>query len=190
MASLREAAVQLFTTLDRLGIRYAVGGSFASSFHGIARATQDIDVVVELPEVLAKELYLAVSPDFYADEEMMLDATRRGMCFNLIHLGSGHKFDLFVAGRHPLGDEQLTRRKVVKTAILAGDPLDVPLVSAEDIVLVKLLWYRAGGEVSERQWNDLANLAEVQRDRADYNYLQAQASRLGVADLLSRLWSD
>ena len=149
MASLRDAALQLFTTLDRLGIRYAVGGSFASSFHGIARATQDIDVVVELPEVVAKELYLAVSADFYADEEMILDAIRRGLSFNLIHLESGYKFDLFVAGRHPLG-----------------------------------------GEVSERQWSDLANLAEVQRDRVDYQYLKTQASRLGVAGLLSRLWGD
>ncbi len=190
MASLRDAALQLFTTLDRLGIRYAVGGSFAGSFHGIARATQDLDVVVELQEIVAKELYLAVSSDFYADEEMILDAIRRGLSFNLIHLESGYKFDLFVAGRHPLGDEQLSHRKVVKTAILGGDPLDVPLVSAEDIVLVKLLWYRDGGEVSERQWNDLANLAEVQRDRADYQYLKTQASRLGVAGLLSRLWGD
>lgn len=45
--------------------------------------------------------------------------------------------------------------------------MDIPVVSAEDIVLVKLLWYRAGGEVSERQWNDLTNLATVQKGRAD-----------------------
>ena len=188
MASLRDAALQLFTTLDRLGIRYAVGGSFASSFHGIARATQDIDVVVELREVVAKALYIAVSPDFYADDDAMVDAIRRGMSFNLIHLESGHKFDLFVAGRHPLGEEQLTHRRFATTAILGGAPLEVPLVSAEDIILVKLLWYRAGGEVSERQWNDLVNLAEVQKGRLDFGYLAAQAARVGVSDLLSRLW--
>ena len=179
----------MFSALERLRIRYAVGGSFASSFHGIARATQDLDVVVELTEEGARELFQAVAPDFYADEETMLDAIRRGMSFNLIHLESGYKFDLFVAGRHPLGGEQLAHRKLVKTALLGGDPLEIHLVSAEDIVLVKLLWYRAGGEVSERQWNDLMNLAEVQREMADYEYLKAQASRLGVADLLYQLWS-
>jgi hypothetical protein len=42
MSSLREAAVTLFQILDRLGIIYAVGGSFASSLRGVARATQDI----------------------------------------------------------------------------------------------------------------------------------------------------
>jgi hypothetical protein len=62
------------------------------------------------------------------------------------------------------------------------------MVSAEDIVLAKLLWYRAGGEVSERQWNDLVSLVKVQRDKADHVYMDAQAARLGVADLLARLW--
>lgn len=188
MSSLRDAAVLLFETLDQLGIHYAVGGSFASSFHGIARATQDLDLVVELPANRVKDLYEAVSPHFYADEETMLDAIRRGLSFNLIHLDSGFKFDLFVAGRHPLGRDQLRNRRRVSTALLGGAPLDVSMVSAEDIVLAKLLWYRAGGEVSERQWNDLVSLVQVQRDHADYTYLETQATRLGVADLLARLW--
>lgn len=81
-------------------------------------------------------------------------------------------------------------RRFAKTAMLGGEPLEVPVVSAEDIVLVKLLWYRAGGEVSERQWNDLTNLAAVQKDRADAEYMKTQAARVGVSDLLSRLWGD
>src|SRR4051794_7799017 len=120
MASLREAAVTLFDILDRLGIVYAVGGSFASSFHGIARATQDIDVVVELSTNRVRDLYLAVSPRFYADEETMLGAIRSGLSFNLIHFESGFKFDLFVAGRHPLGRDQLNHRRRVSTALLGG----------------------------------------------------------------------
>jgi hypothetical protein len=97
VSSLRDAALLLFEALDQLGIHYAIGGSFASSFHGIARAT----------------LYQAVSPHFYADEETMLDAIRTGLLFNLIHLDSGFKFDLFVAARHPLGRDQLRRRGTV-----------------------------------------------------------------------------
>lgn len=143
MASLRDAALALFEALDQLGIQYAVGGSFASSYHGIARATQDMDLVVELPANRVRDLYRAVTPHFYADEETMLDAIRRGLSFNLIHLDSGFKFDLFVAGRHPLGPDQILHRRRVSTALLGGDPLAVNMVSAEDIVLVKLLWYRA-----------------------------------------------
>jgi hypothetical protein len=190
MTSLREAALLLFGTLDQLGIHYAIGGSFASSFHGIARATQDIDLIVDLSANRVEDLYRAISPHFYADEETMLDAIRRGLSFNLIHFTSGFKFDLFVAGRHPLGRDQLRHRKRVSTALLGGDPLDLNLISAEDIVLAKLLGYRTGGEVSERQWNDLVNLAAVQKGKADDDYLRTQAARLGVADLLKRLWKD
>ncbi len=188
MSSLRDAAFLLFEALDRVGIHYAVGGSFASSFHGIARATQDLDLVVELSADRVPSLYEAVSPFFYADEGAMLDAIRRGLSFNLIHLKSGFKFDLFVAGRHPLGRDQLRHRRRVSTALLGGEPLDINMISAEDIVLAKLLWYRSGNEISERQWNDLVSLVEVQRSQADYAYLETQAKRLGVADLLARLW--
>ncbi len=86
------------------------------------------------------------------------------------------------------GRDRLRHRTQVTTALLGGDPLPVNMVSAEDIVLAKLLWYRAGGEVSERQWNDLVSLVKVQRDKADHVYMDAQAARLGVADLLARLW--
>jgi hypothetical protein len=65
--------------------------------------------------------------------------------------------------------------------------MKVSVISPDDILLVKLLWYRDGGEVSERQWNDLSNLAEVQGNRLDREYLDIQAKRLGVPDLLLRL---
>jgi hypothetical protein len=89
MSSFRDAALLLIETLDQLGIPYAIGGSFASSFHGIARATQDLDLVLELPAIRVRELYQAVSPHFYADEETMLDAIRRGLSFNFDSLGFG-----------------------------------------------------------------------------------------------------
>jgi hypothetical protein len=188
MASLRDAAVVLLDALDRLHLNYAIGGSVASSFHGIARATQDIDLVVELPLNRVADLHRAISPYFYVDDEAMRDAIRRGLSFNLIHFESGFKFDLFVASRHPLGRDQLTHRRRVSTALLGGDALDVDIVSAEDIILAKLLWYREGGEVSERQWNDLVNLAAAQKTKANYDYLQTQAVRLGVTNVLKRLW--
>ncbi len=37
---------RLVQVLDAAGIPYMVAGSFASTFHGMVRATQDVDVVV------------------------------------------------------------------------------------------------------------------------------------------------
>ena len=187
MSSLREAAVALFQTLDRLGIIYAVGGSVASSLHGVARATQDIDVVIDLRANQIQDIYQALAPQFYVDEGAIFGAIARGKSFNAIHFESGLKIDLFVASQHPLGPEQLAHRRLEATALLGSQPIAVNVVSAEDILLAKLLWYHEGGNVSERQWNDLLNLVVVQRGRLDREYLDAQAKRLGVSHLLVRL---
>ncbi len=86
MNDFRDAAQLLFGTLVRMGIAYAVGGSIASSLHGIARATQDLDVVVGLGVADVAKFHAYIRKNFYADDEAMRDAIRRGMCFNAIHL--------------------------------------------------------------------------------------------------------
>ena len=96
---------------------------------------------------------------------------------------------MFVASRHPLGADQLAHRLRKATTLLGGEPVEVTVISAEDILPAKLLWYQEGGNVSERQWNDLLNIVRVQGKRLDRDYLLAQATRLGVSDLLVRLLS-
>ena len=60
----------------------------------------------------------------------------------------------------------------------------MPVATAEDTLLMKLVWYRSGGEVSERQWNDVRGIAAVQRERLDREYLRRWAAYLKVEDLL------
>lgn len=187
MSSLRQAAQELIDVLSLHAIPYAIGGSFASSIHGIARATQDLDLVVDLSLNRVPEVHQAIQQNFYVDDQAMRDAILQGSSFNVIHLATGLKFDLFIARRHPLGLEQLAHRRATSTSLLGGAPLEVDVISAEDIILAKLHWYREGGEVSERQWNDLVNLLTVQAGRLDLAYLRAEARRLNVADLLLRL---
>lgn len=187
MNSQRGAVLKVFEVLDRLEIPYVLGGSFASSVHGVARATQDIDVVADLPLAKVESLAAALAGEFYVDAESIRQAILRGAAFNLIHFGSGLKLDVFIARRHALGREQLQRRQDVLTGLLGGEPMEVPVITAEDVVLAKLSWYRDGGGVSERQWNDLMNVWRVQAGRMDKAYLDAQSERLGVRELLDRL---
>ncbi len=44
-----QAITPLIEAFEQLGIPYYIGGSVASSVHGRRRATQDVDIVADLP---------------------------------------------------------------------------------------------------------------------------------------------
>jgi len=172
-------------TLDRIGIPYHLGGSYASAIHGVPRQTHDVDLVVDLGREQVPRLARAVAGEFYVDEQAMERAVaERGTC-NLVHLVTGVKIDLFIKGTSAFDRAEFERRVPVRL----GDetPREVYVKSAEDILLRKLLWYRLGGEVSDRQWEDVRGILSVQTDRLDVKYLTGWADRLSIRDLLDRL---
>jgi hypothetical protein len=65
-------------------------------------------------------------------------------------------------------------------------PRTVNVKSPEDTLLRKLVWYRRGGEISDRQWGDVLGIVRTQAERLDLSYLRDWAGVLGVADLLER----
>jgi hypothetical protein len=170
--------------LEALGVAYLIGGSLASSVHGVLRTTQDADLVADLYLKHAEPLARALKDAFYVDAESIKDAIRRRSSFNVIHLDTVFKVDVFILKDRPFDASQLARRSAY---IIATDPeRRVYVASAEDTILAKLEWYRKGGEVSEQQWRDVLGVLKVQSDRLDYDYLRQWAAQLGVADLLER----
>ena len=131
---------------------------------------------------LAREL----SDEFYADSDMMVAAIAVGRPFNIIHYASSYKFDIFPLSSAPFQRSQFARRTVKEIALGGGALVAVPVATAEDTLLMKLAWYRAGGEVSERQWNDVRGIAAVEQGRLDREYLRRWADDLKVADLLAQ----
>lgn len=171
-------------TLERLGIRYAVGGSLASSLHGVMRSTIDVDIVADVSPEHIPLLAAALSKEFYADEEMMRDAVKHRSSFNLIHYDTAFKVDIFIRKLRPFDQMQLERRRI---SIIATEPEEsVYVVSPEDIVLSKLEWYRMGGEISDRQWRDILGVMKVREGELDLEYLRKWAVELNVGDLLER----
>ncbi len=178
-----EALKRLLEALDRCAIPYLIGGSLASGIHGVYRTSLDVDLVADIHPGHIARLAKELGGDFYADPEMMRDALARGRSFNLIHFASSYKFDIFPLSSDPYHQTQFSRR-VVKDIVLGGKALAVPIATAEDTLLMKLVWYRSGGEVSERQWNDVRGIVAVQGSRLDREYLHKWAAYLKIADLL------
>ena len=177
-----ETALLVARHLDALGILHTVGGSIASSFAGEPRSTVDIDIVAALDERHVEALVAALSAEFYVDADALGRAIRTRSSTNLIHQATQLKVDLFVAGGTPLDARQLARRQAVDL----GDGRLLYVHPPEDILLQKLRWYRRGGEVSDRQWRDIAAIVRVQGRRLDRAYLLDGAGILGVSDLLDR----
>jgi hypothetical protein len=179
----------LATRLDALGIPYYVGGSVASSIHGFLRSTNDADIVVDLREEQVDDLVAALEEDFYVDADMIREGLQHNLSFNVIHLPTMFKADLFPAKQTPFGRSEWTRRRQAQLRQEEGAPT-VYVASPEDMVLQKLLWYRMTGERSDRQWGDVQGILKVQGDALDFAYLRHWAAELEITDLLTRSFED
>jgi hypothetical protein len=184
-SDLLDALAPVVSALERLGVEYSVVGSVASSAHGVARSTIDADIVADLPAAAVDALVADLERDYYVDRDAALDAVTRRTMFNVIHLATMIKVDVYVLTERAYDRSSFSRRAPGRL-LDRPDARSYQMDSPEDTVLHKLEWYRAGGEVSDRQWSDVVGIIEVQGDALDRDYLDRWAAVLGVEDLLAR----
>jgi hypothetical protein len=177
----------LLDTLRKLNIEHTVVGSVASSAHGIERSTVDTDLLARIKVFHANRLSADLGNDWYADPDQMRAAIESQRSFNLIHIPSGEKFDIFPAFEEFHASE--LSRAIEYVLPLADGPVRARVSSAEDVLLAKLRWYQAGGEVSDRQWNDITGILCINTG-LDMEYVNGWAGRLGVSHLLAKAIAD
>ena len=184
-----RAIIPVTKVFEELNVAYYISGSVASSAYGMARATMDVDCVSNLSQEKVLSFIEMLKKDYYADEETIRQAIEKSASFNLIHLETMFKVDIFIARKRPYEQESLGRRK--KDSL--DEDQDVPkvyLATPEDVVLSKLDWFQQGGGVSEKQWDDILGILKVQKERLDLNYLKHWAEELGLLELLTKAFSE
>lgn len=182
--SLDDAFAPLRSALESAGVRYAVGGSWASTAFGEPRFTNDVDILADFTAESLGQFLQDLSETYYADPDEALAAIRTGRPFNVIYMPLAFKFDFFPASAFPLGIQELERAVFLADTELSTSP--TPFVSPEDILLAKLYWHRKGGGISEVQWRDIRGIVRACGADLDREYLLRSASVLRLSTQLTQ----
>ena len=170
----REILQRVTGALERAGIAYMITGSFASSFHGTPRSSQDIDIVIApTPDQVQSLVNLLPATEYYVDLNAALNALRREGLFNIVDLESGWKIDFIIRKSRPFSHEEFERRFV-------ADHLGMPLsfATAEDVLISKLEW--AKRSESNRQLEDAAGILRIRSTELDRAYIERWVRELGL----------
>jgi hypothetical protein len=164
------------TALEGAGIPYMLAGSFASSYHGAPRATQDIDIIVD-PTFDSLDRFLAAlqGEDIYLDADIAREEFRRRGQFNVIDGATAWKVDVIFRKARAFSVAEMSRRV---PAVVLG--VAVFVATAEDTVLAKLEWAKLCE--SERQRRDVLALLEAKRGSLDLGYIEKWLDELDVRE--------
>jgi hypothetical protein len=174
----------IVSELDRFGIPHMLAGSFASTYHGDPRSTNDIDLVIDPTRAALDAFVRGLDPErYYVGAEAARAAFERRGLFNVVLLDSGWKVDLILRKERPFSRSEFERRA---PAVIAG--VSVFVATAEDTIVAKLEWARAGE--SERQLRDVVGILAVSGGHLDRDYIARWVADLGLSGLWSRAQSE
>ncbi|HWP32054.1 MAG TPA: hypothetical protein VNK96_10085 [Fimbriimonadales bacterium] len=185
--SIRDVFVDFFSKIHRLGLEYAVGGSYASSAWGVPRQTNDLDIVLTLDEKSVYEFISTFEKDYLLNEKELREALKshsRYRVFQIIHKKEVVKIDVFLAGTDAYSKSEMRRKKRIELL----PKLYINCLAPENIVLRKLDWIKM--HPSDRQWNDVIGILETRENELNKNYMRRWAAKLKVSSLLKKAFSE
>jgi hypothetical protein len=169
--------------LDQFALPYHVGGSVASSLYGQFRPTQDVDIVADIRLAYVRLFVKQLEEGYYVVEDMIREAIRRQSSFNLISNETFIKVDIFIPKSRAFDQDAVHG---IRRQPLVEGGREFMIASPENIIVNKLEWYKMGGEVSTRQWNDILGILKRQGTKLDFAYLDRWSAALNIGDLLER----
>ena len=170
--------ISLFApAFDAARVDWMVVGGVASIVYGEPRLTQDIDIVASFgPGDAPRLVEQFPESEFYCPpREVIADEASREAFghFNLLHLETDARADVYLAGQDPLARRGLEQRKVVVLV-----ERQVPIAPPEYVILHKLRFRLQGA--SERHLRDVRGILRVLGDTIDRGVLEREAASFGL----------
>lgn len=177
--------------LEKIEAPYVIVGAFAGSIFGIARATADVDIMVDLrDEDCAALSELFPLPRYYADPEMMRSSIQMGIMFNIIDTDEGTKADLVPLKRDPEYRIAFERRVRQTYRGENGEIFEAWFAQPTDIIIGKL-WAWNEGRSNKHPDDIYSILFFCLRGFSDYNVnieeVTKEAGRIGRETL--EMWN-
>ena len=169
--------------LEAAEVEYLIGGAIAEWAWGEPRATQDLDIVINLPIKavgrFSKELEKRNMP---VPVDIILDAMmedRADNPLNAIHRYSGLKADLYFMREGDALRQSAFQRRVL---VDYGPPIGKVYVhSPEDLILYKLMYLGLSGQPKHAR--DIAAILRAKKNQLDLGYIEEWVTQLGLGSV-------
>lgn len=184
MNELSDLLQRVVDLLRQTQIPHMIAGSFASTYYGAVRMTQDIDIIIAPTLTNLLELIRHLPEEsYYVDEAAVRDAFARRSMFNVMDMQTGWKIDFILRKPRPFSVTEFERRQPARLF-----NVETFVASPEDVILAKLEWAAMSG--SERQLTDVMGMVAAKRVDLDMEYLQTWARELNVVELWKKCKND
>jgi len=177
----------MLESLEAAGVEYLIGGAIAEWAWGEPRATQDLDIIINLPiKSVVRFSEELKKRDMLVPADIILDAMvedRADIPLNAIHMYSGLKADLYL-----MRDGDALRQSAFQRRVLVdyGPPIGKVYVhSAEDLILYKLLYLGLSGQPKHAR--DIAAILRAKKNQIDFGYIEEWVTQLGLGSVWKEL---
>lgn len=167
--------------LEKASIPYMLTGSLALNFYGHVRATNDIDIVIQIDPSETAKIYHLFESDFYISEDVVKEAIQNRGMFNMIDNESVFKVDIIIGKADSFSMQQFARRQRISVG-----SQKISVISPEDLILSKLKWSEES--LSEIQQKDIENIIRVCSEKLNKEYLEKNAKDLGFYERLIKIY--
>jgi hypothetical protein len=169
--------------LEAAGVEYMIGGAIAEWAWGEPRATQDLDIVINLPiKAVARFSKELEKRNMLVPVDLILDAMmedRADIPLTAIHMYSGFKADLYL-----MRDGDVLRQSAFQRRVRVdyGPPIGKVYVhSPEDLILYKLMYLGLSGQPKHAR--DIAAILRAKKNQLDFGYIEEWITQLGLGSV-------